>query len=242
MKIRIYESCLVSVMALFILYGCASVPKSLSSEDRDRIKTVAVTAVLEDDELSILDITEIKKREYSKTYGGMMFGAIGGALEALIIEGISRYKIGSHVGGNIAPIRENIQGYNIKTVFNDLVLKGMSETLKESNKVQRVQAMAFQENSFESKSVDADALLKIEYKYGIGARDKQKQLPAITATVSIESIPDNRTLMKDTWIAYSCEEHNYTIDDYAKNGGEIYRRCFEEMVEQFGRNIAATCF
>jgi hypothetical protein len=243
MKIGICGSRLACVMALLVLFGCASVPKSLSSEDRNRIKVVAVRTVLEDDGLSMLDIASVRKNEYSKSYGGMMYGAIGGALEALIIEGTSWYKIRSSIGGSISPIRESIHGYDAKSVFDALVFKGISNALNESNKVQRVQAIG-PITSAES-SIAADALLKIEYKYGIGVPYERKPLPAITATVSIESLPDNQTLTKEDWKAWidsSCVEYDYTLDDYAKNGGELYRRCFEQIVEQFGRNVANTYF
>jgi hypothetical protein len=231
------------VLALLVLCGCASVPKSLSNEDRKRIKVVAVTTVLEVDDLSMLDLANIRKSGYSRNYGGTMYGAIGGALEALIIEGISSYKIRSSIGGSISPIRESIHGYDAKSVFDALVFKGMLDTLKESNKVQCVQVIG-PITSGES-SIAADALLKIEYKYGIGAPYERNPLPAITAIVSIESLPGNQTLMQDdwnAWMASSCVEYDYTLDDYAKNNGELFKRCFEQIVEKFGRDVAKTYF
>lgn len=96
--------------------------------------------------------------------------------------------------------------------------------------------------SDQQSSTDADVLLKIEYQYGIGAYSEKKPLPAIIANISVESIPENRTLMKNTWITHSCEKHNYTLDDYAKDNGKIYKQCFEEMVEQFGQNLVNIFF
>ena len=162
-----------------------------------------------------------------------------GHLEALIVEGISRFKINSHVGVSIAPLRDSISGYDVKAVFDRLVLKGMSESMKEADKAREVRPLDMATWD-KREGADADVLLKIEYRFGIGALEKQKPLPAIMALVSVESLSDNRILMKDTWVAHSCEEQGYTIDDYAKDGCAIYKRCFEQMIEQFGRDLAGS--
>lgn len=230
---------LLLVLALFLMYGCAS-PKFLSSEDRGKIKSVVVAIESEDERMNIIDVAEIRKKEYSKTYGGMMYGAIGGAIEALVKEGISRYKINSVIDGNIDPIGQGISGYDTKAVFNQLTLKGMSETMLESGKTNNLPVISARilSETGDAGSTDADALLRIEYRYGIGAYSKGKLFPAMTASISVESLPEKRTLMKDIWIASACENRDYTIEDYAKDGGEKYKRCFEEMVERFGRSLA----
>ena len=60
MKVHICRYLLLT-MVLTVLYGCASTPKFLSSEDRDKIRRVALVTVLEDYEPNTLDITHIKK-------------------------------------------------------------------------------------------------------------------------------------------------------------------------------------
>jgi hypothetical protein len=241
MQVRLSRICLLTLIALFALSGCASTPKSLSEQDIGIIRTLVLTTVLEDNQMSTIDIAGIRKHEYSKTYGGMMYGALGGALEAIIIEGISRYKIHSMVGGSIDPIKEGISGYDAEAAFAEFVFKGMTENLKELNKLQSVR-MLDRASTKDKSGHDGDALLKIEYRYGIGALEEKRPLPAVIANISVLSLPDNRLLMKNLWTAFACERRDYTIDDYARDGGRLYRQCFEEMAERFGRDLVSTFF
>lgn len=242
MKTKTYKTCLLLTIVFLLLHGCASTPKFLSSKDQNEIKSITLITVQKDDQMSVLDITQIRQQAYSRSYGGAMYGAVGGALEALIKEGISSYKINSLIGGSIDPIKESISGYNTKAAFDDLVFRGITQNMKELNKNHNVRILDVRilDRSLsgeQRRSNDADVLMKIEYKYGIGAYVENKPLPAMIAKISVESLPDNRTLMKNTWTACGCEQRNYTIGDYAKDDGRIYKQCFEEMVEQFGRNL-----
>lgn len=66
MKTKIYKSCLWSSIALLFLCGCASVPKTLSEADREKVKRVVVATQLEDEKMSVLDIAQIRQRQHSK--------------------------------------------------------------------------------------------------------------------------------------------------------------------------------
>jgi hypothetical protein len=235
---------LLPVLVFLLIHGCASAPKFLSNEDRSKTRSIVLAIESEDDQMNVIDVTQIRKQEYSRTYGGIMHGAIGGAMETLIIEGISTHKIGSLIGGSIGPVRESISGYDTKTVFDRLVLKGITENMVDLNRLHNlpVHDVRASNRIGEPRSTDADVLLKIKYRYGIGAYNKQKPFPAMIAQISVESLSENKMLMKNIWMASGCENRSYTLDDYAKNGGEIYKRCFEEMVEQFGRNLVNVFF
>jgi hypothetical protein len=223
----------------------------MSSDYISTIKNVAVITNLEDDSLCVLDISEIRKQAYSKQYGGVMFGAIGGALEALIIEGVASYRIRSLVGGSIEPVRESISDFDAKSIFEAIVHKKLSEQLKESRGIQSV-IMLKKEGVVETgdgisisnaqKGNYPDTLLTIEYRYGLGAFVENEPLPAIMASVSVISIPENRKLMTDTIMTYGCSGNAYNLVDYARDKGEIYRRCFEEVVEEFGERLAGRYF
>ena len=123
--------------------GCATVPTRMSSDCISKIRNIAVFTTLEDDNLSVLDISGIRKKAYSKTYGGMMFGAIGGALEALIIEGVASYKIHSLIGGSASPVRESINGFDAKSRFDDMVYKVFSEDIKINRNIQHMSVVKF---------------------------------------------------------------------------------------------------
>jgi hypothetical protein len=227
------------------LSGCATVPRYMSNDYINKIKNIAVVTNLQDDSLSVLDVTGIRKQENSKQYGGVMYGAIGGALEALIIEGISSYKINSLIGGSITPIQESIAGFDVKATFDDIVNKHFFEHIRANRDIQSL-VMLKTVNSLEfpneQHNSNPDTLLKIEYRYGIGAFTEKKPVPAIVADISAISLPENKKIMSDTIIMYSCDTNNYTLADYAENNGTIYKQCFSEIVEKLIHRIAIVYF
>jgi hypothetical protein len=234
-----------------LLSACATDPKRMSVDDINKIRNVAVVTKLEDNTLNVLDISGIRTREYSKQYGGVMFGALGGALEALIIEGISSYKIHSAIGGSINPIQESVADFDAETAFNDVIYTQLPEHIKAGRDIKNIlmlKADNFIETedgiriTSEEKDNCPDTLLKIEYRYGIGAVTEKKPVPAIVANISVISIPENKRMMRDTMIVYSCDDNDYTLADYAENNGKVYRQCFGEIVEKLCQQLATSYF
>lgn len=242
MRGKRYATYFLLLYAFFLLEGCA-VPKRMSSEDISRIKSLAVATSLENDDFNIIDLSRIRKKEYSKTYGGMMHGAIGGALEALIIEGMAKYKINSSVDGDIAPIKQSIPGFDAKNTFEEIFFKGFSENVRINKNIQKVDIIKLDESAFNNGPSSAyDTLLKIEFKYGIGAYQKDKPLTAMDAKVSVISLQENKRMMTDFVTSYGCSENNYTLEDYAKDNGKIYKQCFNEMADYFSKKLANQYF
>ena len=240
-------------MVLFLLPGCATTPKYLSSDDISKIKNISIETNLEDNGLCVLDIAGVRKQAYSKQYGGVMFGAIGGAIEALIIEGVASHKINSMIGGSIGPVKESVSDFDAKVTFDAIFLKKFSEQIKENTDIQNITMLKVNSSSETAGAANIvipgnqtnsqpDALLKIDYKYGIGAFVEKRPLPAVIAKVSVLKLPESAKLMSDIVIMYSCNENNYTLDDYAKDKGKLYRQCFNEIADKLGQRIVGFYF
>ncbi|HTZ18849.1 MAG TPA: hypothetical protein VMB78_10470 [Dissulfurispiraceae bacterium] len=248
-KNYLFVSVVLLSLAIILLAGCATTPKYLSSDDASKIKNIAIETTLEDNGLCVLDIAGIRKQEYSRQYGGVMFGAI----EALIIEGVSSHKINSMIGGSIEPIKESVADFNMKSTFDSTFYKKFSELIKENTDIQNIIMLKENDSSGTATAPDIatpstqtnnqpDALLKIDYKYGIGAFVEKKPLPAVIARVSVLRLPESTKLMSDIVIMYSCDDNNYTLDDYAQNKGKIYRQCFNEIADKLGERIVGFYF
>lgn len=252
-KPRLSASCLFALVALPLISGCAStkVSKCVSLDQTNSMRNIAVVATCQNAALKVLDITDIRKKEYSKQYGGVMYGAIGGVLEVLIHEGVASYKICSLVGGSVGDVRKSVADFDARSAFDEILYARFSERIKAKTHIQNVvmlksadlvQDGSGSNSSDEQKGNKPDTLLIVDYTYGIGAWVKEKPVPAIVANVSVRSVPKNETLMSDTVVSYSCDGNNYTLANYAENGGEKYRACFRQVVDDLARRIADEAF
>lgn len=243
--------CIALSLLLPLLSGCSTTPKRMSFDDINRMRNVAVVAKLDDRDLKVLDITGIKKKEQSRQYGGVMFGALGGAIEALIIEGIANNKIHSMIGGSIDPVRESVADFDAGAAFFEVAQSKLPDKIKSGRTIQNVTVLKegkIPESagsiviSGDDKNIHPDTLLTIEYRYGLGALVESRPVPAIVANISVVNIPENREMMRDSMVSYSCSENNYTLADYAGDKGKIFRQCFSELVESFCQGLASSYF
>lgn len=231
------------VLIILALSGCAAAPKHMSADDVARIECIGVSTYLESSSPKNIDLTGIRQQEYKKTYGGMMYGAVGGALEAIAIEIIARKKISSQIGGSLSAVRDSLSEFNAAEVFDDVFYRAFSEEMKANGKAETVILLRENQDKQSPEGVpNADTLVRISYQYGIGAFGKGHPIPALAAQISVVAAGDNKTLMQDTLTVHACEEKDYSLADYAKEDGRLYKECFQEMAEQFGRRLVGRYF
>jgi hypothetical protein len=246
-------TCLLLLLAASLLFGCAStkVPRYMSSDYVSGIKNIVVVTKLDHAGLSLLDLSEIKKKEHSKQYGGVTRGALGASLEWIIVEGIASYKINSLIGGSIEPVRESIADFDARTTFDDITYKTFSEQIRTHREIHSIVMLKandlYQEDRVknqphERKNNGSDVVLEIDYSYGIGAFSEERPLPVIVARISVRCVPEHEIIMSDTVVTYSCDDHYYTLADYAANNGEIYKQCFREIAEKLSQRLANIYF
>jgi len=248
-----FSICLLLLLAALFLFGCAStkLPRYMSSDYASGIRNIVIVTKLDHEGLSLLDLAEIKKEEHSKQYGGVTRGALGAALEWIIVEGIASYKINALIGGSIEPVRESVADFDARTTFDDITYRTFSEQIRTHRDIHSIvmlktndlsQEELIKNQPHERKDNGSDVVLEIDYSHGIGAFAEERPLPAIVARISVRSIPEQATIMSDTLLTYSCDDHYYTLADYAANNGEIYKQCFRKIVEKLSQRLANIYF
>ena len=156
---------------------------------------------LDQEGLSLLDLSEIKKAEHSKQYGGVTHGALGAALEWIIVEGIASYKINSLIGGSIEPVRESVADFDARATFDDITYRTFSEQIRTHRDIHSIvmlktndlrQEELIKNLPQEPRGSSSDVVLEIDYSYGIGAFSEERPLPAIVAQFPLRAFLNMR--------------------------------------------------
>ena len=246
--------CLWMVFCVFgflLMIGCATTPKTLKTETTSNIKKLGVVAFLRDNELKVFDHTGVSK----KTYGGFMFGAIGGALEGIAIAVETNIRIRSSLGGDPNILIKELGEYHINEILGEKLANKLSEKyvivntdrfvneLRETKKGQKLKTEDYLDVC---RKCEADTMLKVDFDYGLAAYAREKASAAMIANISVYDVATKTLLMKKEILSDQYFKRSRVIPDFSANGAELYKKDILEalntlsviVARDFGLNVA----
>jgi hypothetical protein len=246
--------CLWMVFCVFgfsLMLGCATTPKTLKTETTSNIKKLGVVAFLRDNELKVFDHTEVSK----KTYGGFIFGAIGGALEGIAIAVETNIRIRSSLGGDPNILIKELGEYHINEILGGKLADKLSEKyvivntdrfVNELRETKKGQKLKIEDYLDVCRKCEADTMLKVDFDYGLAAYAREKASAAMIANISVYDVATKTLLMKKEIVSDNYFKRSRVIPDFAANGAELYKKDILEalntlsviVARDFGLNVA----
>ena len=246
--------CLWMVLCAFgfsLTSGCATTSKSLGPETTSKIKKLGLVMVLQDKQLRVFDHTGVSK----KTYGGFMFGAIGGALEGIAIAVETNIRIRSSLGGDPNILIKELGEYHIDEIFGEELVNKLSgkyaivntdrfvNELRDAKKGQKLKVKDYLDAC---RRCEADTMLKIDFDYGLAAYAREKSSAAIIVNLSVYDVATKYLVMKKQILSDQYFKRSRVITDFSANGAELYKKDIPEIVNvlsiivarDFGLDIA----
>jgi hypothetical protein len=227
-----------------LMAGCATTPKSLKTEIMSSIKKLGVVTFLRDNKLKVFDHTDVSK----KTYGGFMFGAIGGALEGLAIAVETNIRIRSSLGGDPNILIQELGEYRINEILEGKVSKKLSEKyvivnieqfvnkLRETKKGQKLKIEDYLDLC---EKCEVDTMLKVDFDYGLATYAREKASAAITSNVSVYDVKTKTLLMKKDILSDWYFKKSRVIPEFSANAAELYKRDILEAMNALSLMVAS---
>lgn len=231
------------LLAFSLMAGCATTSKSLGPEITSKIKKVGIVTVLKDKELRVFDHTEV----YRKTYGGMMFGAIGGALEGIALAVEANIRIKSSLGGNPDLLRNQLREYSVSEVFFGNLSRKLSEkyemvsadqSVNELREAKKGEKLKIEDYLDACRKCQADTMLKVEYYYGLAAYANVKSSAAIIANFSVYDVETKELLLKKEIISDKYFKKSRVIPEFAANDSELYKKDLSGAMDTMSEVVA----
>lgn len=237
----------------FLIVACAATRPTytyLSKEKIRSIKKIIVIIEAENESPEILDIGGIRDETYHSVYSGAphLYGALGVLIAGLMAETTSQYQISKALGEDQSRITAKIKNMDaIQIIFG-----GISKTFTEKTSACdyiNFDKIIFEDNQDEEtlKKIEqeqADNMLVIKYKYGIGVKKSYPPQPSIIATIEIYN-PHTGILIEKTEISsdstsllYNSKENVPSLNKYSENGAALFKQDLGRVAENMGAEIA----
>lgn len=238
------------VFGFLLMAGCATTSKSLTPETTSKIRKIAIVTVLQEKELRVFDHTDVSK----KSYGGYMYGAIGGLLEGVAIAVERSIRMRSSLGGDPDLLRKQLGQYPINEILQENVTTKLSERYQVLDANQFVNELRVSKKGEELKIEDyldvcrkceADTMLKFDLLYGLAAYAREKSSAAIITNLFVYDVGTKTLLMKKQVVSDNYFKKGRVILDFAANDSELYKKDVQEaanalsviVARDFGLNV-----
>ena len=231
--------------------SCASTQKemkfSLSIDEAKQINRVCILNNLKNTEVQIFDTSGIRENEYSKSYGGVTHGAIGGLVEGLILGGIAEYKLRKLVDESPSMIDENIDGEDIKRIIGNSILAGIDENREKfgdrnitfciKNIDQFPSKKLNQESNFSYLQDNGyDLLVIASYTHGLSVTEYRKPIATVMAVIELYDTATGSLLARRPLNSRSRNDV-HTIKEYRENDSKLYVLAIQNDSKRIGELI-----
>ena len=228
------------VTFLSLVFGCASLaPRSMDEVDINHIRKVSIITTIPEKDLVVLNHTESVN-----TNVGWRYGVFGSLFEAAFLTVVNDIKEQSALGGDPTPLREKlghvpVEDWLANALFEkfrqryEVVGPGRLCTNPEDmEKIER-QPANVRINKYIPicEKLMVDAIIKVDFVYGIAVYDGKSPSAAIDARVAVYDLHKNKTVAN--MIIHSDKRHKsaHTIDEYTENEGALYLEELRKAVE-----------
>lgn len=229
---------------LLVSVGCATTPQALKQEDIRGIRKLAIVTSLSDEDLKILDHTEIMEQP-----AATQFGVLG----VLMYAGIASAKVKLALAGDPDSLRQAAADFPVKEVFDQNFVEAFPVSC-EILSPQQVDALGTEEYptcksakgktihdySVLCKKLNVDTVLEIDFIHGLAVCKGEKRPTAVVAAdVSVLDIEENRLLMKKSISSDDYYIKGYTVDEFRANEAELFKKEILEAVRGFAHLVAS---
>lgn len=220
-------SALVALLTVIALCGCATAPNSLEPRLAQGFKRVGVVVYTPEERPSVLDHAHMME----KSYGGVMFGAVGGFLEGVLLIAEQTGAENSSLGGSIDELRAEVPTYPIR----QLVEQGLSDKLSKTYEVLgsqalRVEAPASKPTAEElkrrldgAKQQNLDALLLVNCGYGLAAYAGETSTVAIDTSLTLYRVATGEVILKKGLSSTELFRESRTVKQASINNAELFK-------------------
>jgi len=230
----------VTVLAILIfsmiIGGCAGTPKVLKQEDIRGIKKIAVVTSLSNNELIIMDHSQIMEQAPNPS------GLIPALIASTIALAAAEANLRSVLDGNPDSLRQVLTDFPVKKVFDENFIKTFfvnreiispaqvdSLGIDEYPTCKTVKGKTIKDYTPLCEKLNVDTVLQLNFAYGLAVCAKMKRPTAVVSTVMLViDVENNKLLMRKEVSSDDYYEKGYTLDEFKANGGELYR---EEIVK-----------
>jgi len=247
-----FQVVIVLMVVSFIASGCAvkevNLPPGQLAELASDHKMV-ITASLKDNELEVLDHTEVKDNGVM-LYNTAMFG-VGGALGTAAGQAIAAKVVKSRsVDGDLDLLRDELKANPVYPVVKEKVEDDLARRLSKEFDVEVLRGIDIdverpgREPDVEdyvpyAKELGADLILKVDLSYGLAAYQSESSSAAVDAAVSVYDINAGRVVMKRSVTSDSYFKESRTVEEFSANDAETFRADILSAADGLSLRIAS---
>ncbi len=230
---------LLFCFCLVFLYGCASTLISLKPDQIKSIKTIAILTDPVKDSPQILDHTKVRE----KSYGGYMFGAVGGLIEGMVLNSEAQAAIKLSLGADPKEFLNENKNFRIKnfdamlsekleTAFTVIPSEGLRENCKSSN-------CGVKDYLKIANEKGADAFVYLKFTYGLAAYLDRPGSVAIDGDLIIYQIPSNKILLKKSISSEEVFIEPHKLVEFIADDSDLFKQDIQKAVEGTALVIAS---
>jgi len=212
-----------------LISGCATVKTGISPEMLKSIDKIVIDSVVENENLIVLDHTGT----WDKTYTGGQFGAIGGALEGIILGIQAKIKIKKSLGGTSEELEMMVGAYPIDDLVDD-ELNGRVQVDFEVVNIDVIGGFNKERKIKDAISLcnenGADIYIKLNYVYGIAAYNDSPSSATIDADLAIYDVHSKKALLKKKISSDELFKAERYVDEFLENDAEYFKSDIEKAV------------
>lgn len=223
---------LSAVLLAFIASGCAATPQYLTREQASAIKKVAVVAEMKEKEWTVLDHTNV----WQKSYTGGQFGLIGGLVDAAVLATEQSIKQEKSLGGDVELLRKEIQSVEVTDMIHADLRNRLAKTCEVINTSAQAGQNAPQPPA--SPTQMADAVLKLQIKYGLAVYADKMANAAVDADIEVSDAHTGDVLMKKKVQSDTLYSDHHSIDKFAAEGGQLFKQNMAKAVAALAEQVA----
>ncbi len=228
---------------LLVISACA--PVSLKPEDSAAIRKIALVTSLRDVNPCALDHTHIGER----TYGGFMFGAVGGFVEGVVIVLEQTAATRASLGGSIDDLKKELGTLPAKELIDRKLVERLSKAYRVIGPQELPQELsdARWNATDESRQAlitackerGADTAVRVDFAYGLAAYSGEKASTAIDAVVEVYNVNKGELILKKVISSDEYFQTAHTVSEVARNKAALFKEEFEEAADGLSMLIAS---
>ncbi len=211
-----------------LMAGCATTPKSLMPEEKDKIKKLAIVTIIRDKGVGLFDHTKL-------------------GMYAILPAMLNMVSMKDSLGGNPYRLNSQLKDYPIREIVEEKITKKLSERYEilnlnniheELKQGTTDQKLVIEDYLAACKKLGADTLLEVEFSHGLAYYVGEKSSAVIIANISVYDVHANNLLIEKEFISDEYFIKNRIVPDFAANSAELYKKDILEIVNGLSQIVA----
>lgn len=230
---------------ILLLYGCASVPLSLTPEKIKATRTIAFVTEPVRQSPEILNHTEIAS---DSNFIPIMFGLAGALVESAIISSETQDKIKESLGGDPKLFLEETKSSHIQPEIDLFVARKLSTgfSVISPDELKRIcqtkesdKRLSIKNYLKAARQTNADVLISLTYMYGIAGYAKESSSAAIDGDYFVYDVRTGKKLVQKKLFSDHFFRAGHKLNEFLSQDAELFKQDLKKASEGMATLIAS---